>query len=64
MICDLSTVVAMVPSLESGDMLLTAVTTDDQPTRDQPPPATVPAPPTLTVQPVSCISMYIFLNIC
>jgi len=46
------TVVAMVPSLETGDILLMTATTADQFVRDEPPPLE-PAPPTLTVEPVS-----------
>ena len=54
----------MVPSLEVGDMLLTAVSTAAQSVRNEPVPE--PTPPTVVIEPVSstCTCVYACLLVC
>ena len=49
----------MVPSLEVGDILLTSVSTAAQSARDEPVPE--PTPPTVVIEPVSSVSVYVCL---
>ena len=62
MVCIIFIAVAMVPSLEVGDILLTSVSTAAQSARDEPVPEHTP--PTVVIEPVSSVSVCVSVCLC